>query len=302
VSYEGVNAGIAQEAYKLHQMRENLGLVKAELNKDQEAMGLGDEKWNHTRAEVEMVQNMTSMSGALHAFSSETEEMLGKFNLQLAVQDAAISQADVSLREVFASVSSLRELQSSLNSTSEELATLRRALSRKGEELSATRAQQVGAIRSLNQLTNTQARVAFQLEEASRNVSLMRAKLAAEEGKLKAASKDLAMTRAGVKDFEDMDVKLGAAQRELKAYQDALSARTSELGAMHGEVAAARTLSSATGATVAAKIKDVEQIKAKLLADGVRLISASSKVEKIDSNFRLTGQDSVYSRRPGLSR
>lgn len=302
VTFQNIEAGAAKEVLEAHQMRQNLGLFKEELNQDRKVMGLRDTELNQTQVEVEAMLHSTSIPGVLRAYLSEAGEMLGKFHQELAARNSSLNQANVSLTDVLASVSALHQVRSRLDWTSKELGNLGLALGRRGQELNATRAQQAGAIRSLNQLAKTQAAVTSKLTETTKNMSLTRAELAAKDGELNSMNKELAKTMEAVKDFKDMDVKFGATQKELNAYQDALTARTSQLSAMQGEVAAARNLRSATGATVAAKIKDAEQMKAKLLADGVQLISLRTTIEKTDSEFRSTNADTVRTRRLGVHR
>jgi len=279
-------ATAAKEVADIRQMHERLGEADDELERDRTELGQKMQELNATQTSLKGAQHDAKASEAMKRQLAKAHDMIAVFRQVLQTRDAELQQTKASLAAASAKAAELQDYHTKLGSAEEELGHLHSLIRSKARELNATRAQMNGAVQIANQLKASRESVTANLAVTNKQLNLTQAELNAEDGELGLMRKELNKTLAVVKDLKDMHTRLDVAGKELKAYQRALTDRTSELGATRGKLAHAKDQRAESSTQASAVIQDIEQMKAKLRLESQALVSLSSGVRRSDLQVR----------------
>lgn len=280
VTLEEFQSGSVQELREFRELHERLVQADEELAAARRELGGKTREFDESEAELNATRRSEAGAGAVSLRLSKANAALGDFRRLLAEKSDELNQTKASLAAAEAQKREVQSLQAKLDAAEEEAGRLHASLSSKSQELDATRTRLTATNQTMLEMSAEKEEVQEKFAALSIQLNLTKTELLAEDRDLNFTRKQLSVTLTAVDHLHEMRTKLGAAGKELKAYQDALGARTHELSAIRGELAAAGGLKDATSKAASAELEELEEVKAKLKSEGVQLLSMGSSLGK----------------------
>lgn len=291
VSSQELQVSGAKALNEFRQMNARLSETDVELEADRAALHAKEAALNGTRNQLGNARLKASKEGMLREKLIEAEGMMGSFHAELTAHEAELNQTKVLLSSAEAEAGQLPLLRAKLTSADNDLEILRSSLAFKARELNNTRAQLGDTTRTLQSLNKTRVQLSAKLSVTKAQLQSTHEDLEAEDKKLNTTKHHLATTMDAVKDLDEMRSKLTAADKELKTYKAALSAKSNEVLATREEAEAAEKLRVANGKAAAEELKDLETMRAKIKLDGANLVAMKSKIERKEVDLRAERRD-----------
>jgi len=291
VSPQQLQVSSVQAVDDFRQMHARLVEADEELKADRAALYAKDLALNTTQVQFKNARARASTEGLLRDKVAEAETMMESFHTQLANHEMELNRTKLLLSSAEAEAGQLPVLRAKLASADKDLDVLQSTLARKVQDLNTTRTQLGETTRAVQSMNDTRRQLSAKLNVTRQQLQSTHEDLKAEDSKLNATRRHLAATMAAVKDLDEIRSKLDAADKELKQFKAALSAKSNEVVATREEADAAEKLRIANGKAAAAELEDLETLKAKIKIDRATLLSMKSKMEKKDMDLRVERRD-----------